>query len=44
MLVLTCSGPCRLILDSGVQRGRAHKFYFNSGMTITSYRFEKALV
>ena len=33
----------RLTLDSGVQRGRAHKFYFNCGLTISSYRFQKPL-
>ena len=33
----------RLLLESGVQRGRAHKFYFNQGLTISSYRFQKDL-
>ena len=26
-------------LDSGVQRGQAHRFYFREGMTITSFHF-----
>ena len=31
---------CRFLhLDSGTQRGRAHKFYFEQGMTIASYHF-----
>ena len=33
----------RLLLESGVQRPKAHKFYFNSGLAITCYRFEKEL-
>ncbi|HEX5092436.1 MAG TPA: GNAT family N-acetyltransferase [Burkholderiales bacterium] len=32
-----------LALDSGVQRGRAHAFYFREGMTVTSFGFRKAL-
>jgi len=32
-----------LALDSGVQRGRAHAFYFREGMTVTSFSFRKAL-
>jgi len=33
----------RLLLESNVERGRAHKFYFKKGLTITSYRFAKDL-
>jgi GNAT superfamily N-acetyltransferase len=32
-----------LTLDSGVQRTRAHRFYFREGMHISSYCFRKAL-
>ncbi len=32
-----------LALDSGVQRQRAHRFYFREGMHIPSYCFRKAL-
>ena len=32
-----------LTLDSGVQRHRAHRFYFREGMSISSYRFGKTL-
>ena len=32
-----------LALDSGVQRGRAHAFYFREGMTVSSFSFRKAL-
>ena len=28
---------CRLILESNVERQRAHRFYFRHGLTITSY-------
>ena len=31
-------------LDSGTQRGQAHKFYFNQGFTITSYHFSEQLI
>lgn len=31
-------------LDSGTQRGRAHKFYFEQGFTIDSYHFSEKLV
>lgn len=31
-------------LDSGTQRGRAHKFYFDQGFTITSYHFSEQLI
>ncbi len=30
-------------LDSGTQRGQAHKFYFNQGFTVTSYHFSEQL-
>ena len=30
-------------LDSGVQRERAHRFYFREGFGITSYAFRKVL-
>jgi len=33
------AGCVRLLLDSGVQRFRAHRFYFQRGMHISSYRF-----
>ena len=32
-----------LALDSGVQRGTAHKFYFREDMQIFAYSFRKAL-
>jgi GNAT superfamily N-acetyltransferase len=32
-----------LQLDSGVQRHRAHRFYFRKGMSISSYHFSKSL-
>ena len=32
-----------LALDSGVQRSRAHRFYFREGMHVSSYCFRKAL-
>ena len=32
-----------LALDSGVQRSRAHRFYFREGMHISAYSFRKAL-
>ena len=38
--VLGCSA---LTLDSGVQRQRAHHFYFREGMYIASFSFKKAL-
>lgn len=37
------SGCSQLHLDSGVQRGRAHRFYFREGMTISAYHFVKEL-
>lgn len=35
-----CSG---LVLDSGVQRTRAHRFYFREGFVIHAYNFGKPL-
>ena len=32
-------GCAELHLDSGVQRGAAHKFYFREGLTINAYHF-----
>lgn len=32
-----------LVLDSGVQRGSAHKFYFREGFTVTSFNFKKPI-
>ncbi len=32
-----------LALDSGVQRARAHRFYFREGMFVPSFNFKKAL-
>lgn len=35
---------CRFFdLDSGTQRGRAHRFYFANGFTIASYHFSEPL-
>lgn len=35
---------CRFIdLDSGTQRGGAHKFYFEHGFTISAYHFAESL-
>jgi GNAT superfamily N-acetyltransferase len=31
-------------LDSGTQRGQAHRFYFNQGFTITAYHFSEQLI
>ena len=36
-------GCTALTLDSGVQRLRAHRFYFREGMHIASFSFKKAL-
>lgn len=36
-------GIKNLVLDSGVQRGAAHKFYFREGFTITSFNFKKPI-
>ena len=38
------SGCGYLDLDSGTHRGRAHKFYFTHGFTISSYHFSQQLV
>jgi GNAT superfamily N-acetyltransferase len=32
-----------LVLDSGVQRAAAHKFYFREGMYVASFSFRKSL-
>jgi hypothetical protein len=32
-----------MALDSGVERARAHKFYFREGLAISSFRFRKPL-
>ncbi len=32
-----------IALDSGVQRGAAHKFYFREGFTVTSFNFKKSV-
>lgn len=37
------NGARELTLDSGVQRHRAHRFYFREGMQISSYHFSKSL-
>jgi GNAT superfamily N-acetyltransferase len=37
------AGCSVLDLDSGVQRGAAHRFYFRERMTITAYHFTTAL-
>lgn len=38
------SAGCRYLdLDSGTQRRRAHKFYFQQGLTIASYHFSERL-
>ena len=36
-------GCTTLTLDSGVQRLRAHRFYFREGMHISSFSFRKVL-
>lgn len=36
-------GCVALHLDSGVQRGRAHRFYFREGMSIRNFHFTKDL-
>jgi GNAT superfamily N-acetyltransferase len=39
-----CAQGCSmLILDSGTQRARAHRFYFREGMAIAAFNFKKAL-
>lgn len=37
------SGCETFCLDSGVQRARAHQFYFREGMHISSFNFKKSL-
>lgn len=37
------NGCSYLDLDSGTQRGPAHKFYFGQGFTIASYHFSEKL-
>lgn len=32
-----------LVLDSGVERGAAHRFYFREGLSIVCFNFEKRL-
>ena len=32
-----------LVLDSGTQRTRAHRFYFREGLAVVSFNFEKHL-
>ncbi|MGC4090645.1 MAG: GNAT family N-acetyltransferase [Polyangiaceae bacterium] len=32
-----------LVLDSGVQRDQAHKFYFREGLTVAAFNFKKKL-
>jgi GNAT superfamily N-acetyltransferase len=41
--IARASGCVVLALDSGVQRGSAHKFYFREDMQIFAYSFRKAL-
>jgi GNAT superfamily N-acetyltransferase len=35
------AGCARVVLDSGVQRDRAHRFYFREGYAIQAYNFGK---
>ena len=37
------AGSTTLELDSGVQRERAHRFYFREGMSISSFHFRRVL-
>ncbi|CAL5227449.1 g10415 [Coccomyxa viridis] len=37
------AGCARLLLESNIERERAHKFYVNQGLTKTAYRFAKDL-
>jgi len=32
-----------LVLDSGVQRSQAHKFYFREGLVVSAFNFSKSL-
>jgi GNAT superfamily N-acetyltransferase len=41
--VAKAEGCARILLDSGTQRTRAHKFYLNRGMVIRSFNFSKHL-
>jgi GNAT superfamily N-acetyltransferase len=41
--IARAAGCVVLALDSGVQRGSAHKFYFREDMQIFAYSFRKAL-
>jgi GNAT superfamily N-acetyltransferase len=41
--IARAAGCVVLALDSGVQRGGAHKFYFREDMQIFAYSFRKAL-
>ena len=44
LLDLARARGCRQVdLDSGVQRHRAHRFYFREGMHVTSYHFKLTL-
>lgn len=38
------AGAIDLVLDSGVQRHSAHRFYFREGFSIVAHNFSKALV
>ena len=37
------AGASTLVLDSGVQRAAAHKFYFREGFSITGFNFKREL-
>lgn len=37
-------GCSDFVLDSGVQRVQAHKFYFREGLVISAFNFKKSLV
>jgi GNAT superfamily N-acetyltransferase len=41
--IATQLGCATVVLDSGVQRAQAHKFYFREGYSISAYNFAKAL-
>ncbi|TPV93340.1 MAG: GNAT family N-acetyltransferase [Myxococcales bacterium FL481] len=36
-------GSLEIVLDSGVQRGEAHRFYFREGYVINAFNFSKPL-
>ena len=40
---LSLLGCPALSLDSGIQRARAHRFYFREGLAITTFGFTKSL-